>query len=177
MEERKTAGSIRNQPNYNSDNINRAVERAVRNPEFISYAVGQLDGLQFPAFKDDIIKFLKSKDSQPDVISLFESLDGYIQFRDQYHVQKALEENSTAKKLENQISDETRTRPNVRTRQTGTDLGIKEREVADDVEERKDYPEVPPSAMKVYICDICGKQFQNPEDLERHRKFEAGTAE
>ena len=44
-----------------------------------------------------------TKDS--DVISLFESLDGYIEFKDQHHVQRALEVNDPKKIAENQTTD------------------------------------------------------------------------
>jgi hypothetical protein len=67
-----------------------------------------LGNLNFPAFKNNIIDDIKKATKDPDVISLFESLDGYIQFRDKYHVQKVLEVNDSNKKVENQIMDETR---------------------------------------------------------------------
>jgi hypothetical protein len=66
-----------------------------------------LRGLNFPAFKNNITDHIKKATKDPDVVSLFESLDGYIQYRDQYHVQKALEVNDPKKKEENQITDHT----------------------------------------------------------------------
>jgi hypothetical protein len=104
--------------------------------------------------------------------ALFESLDGYIQYRDIYHVQKALEGNSLEKKKTYQITDQTREQPTVRTRPTTADNSIKEREAVSKDEERKDYPEVPPSAMSNFICNTCGKQFQNQNDLIQHQHFE-----
>jgi hypothetical protein len=104
--------------------------------------------------------------------ALFESLDGYIQYRDIYHVQKALEGNSLEKKKTYQITDQTREQPTVRTRPTTADNSIKEREALSKDEERKDYPEVPPSAMSNFICNTCGKQFQNQNDLIQHQHFE-----
>ena len=65
-------------------------------------------GLNFPAFKNNIIDHIKKATKDPDIIFLFESLDGYIQYKDQYHVQKALEVNDPKKKEENQITDQTR---------------------------------------------------------------------
>ena len=56
-----------------------------------------------------LLTILKKK--QKIQVSLFESLDGYIQFRDQYHVQKALEVKDPKKKEDNQITDETRNDP------------------------------------------------------------------
>ena len=50
---------------------------------------------------------------------------------------------------------------------------IKEREAVNNKsEERKDYPEVTPTAMSEYICNICGKSFQNNDDLIHHQHFE-----
>jgi hypothetical protein len=171
-------------PAYNSTRINRAVERAARNPDFVNRAVAQLAGLTFPAFKHNIIDHVKSintheKDKEQkddDIVALFESLDGYIQFRDPYHVQKALEENIPSKKKDYQITDSTRENPNVRIRQTYADASIKDREAVNEREERKDYPEVTPTAMSNFICENCGKAFQNQQDLVHHRQFESGTS-
>jgi hypothetical protein len=99
-----------------------------------------------------------------------------MEFRDQYHVAKALQENVTAKKTEFQISDEKRESPDVRTRPTTADASIKEREAANTSEERKDYPEVTPTAMSNFICGRCGKPFQNQQDLIHHQQFESGDA-
>lgn len=168
-------------PAYDATRINRAVERAARNPNFVNRAIAQLAGLTFPAFKHDIIDHVKSINTpddkeQEDILPLFESLDGHIQFRDLYHVQKAFEENIPATKKHYQISDSTRESPDVRIRQTNTDDSIKDREAVSEREERKDYPEVTPTAMSNFICDNCGKPFQNQQDLVHHRQFESGTS-
>jgi hypothetical protein len=166
-------------PAQDATRINRAVERAAGNPEFVNRAVAQLAGLTFPAFKHNIIdhvKSIKTRDEEEDIIALFESLDGYIQFRDPYHVQKAFEENIPTKKKDYQMTDSTRESPDVRIRQTNADASIKDREAVNEREERKDYPEVTPTAMSNFICDKCGKEFQNQQDLVHHRQFESGTS-
>jgi hypothetical protein len=166
-------------PAQDATRINRAVERAAGNPEFVNRAVAQLAGLTFPAFKHNIIdhvKSIKTRDEEEDIIALFESLDGYIQFRDPYHVQKAFEENIPTKKKDYQMTDNTRESPDVRIRQTNADASIKDREAVNEREERKDYPEVTPTAMSNFICDKCGKEFQNQQDLVHHRQFESGTS-
>jgi hypothetical protein len=43
-------------------------------------------------------------------------------------------------------------------------------------EERGDYPEVTPTAMSNYVCNRCGKPFQNQHDLVQHQKFESGAS-
>jgi hypothetical protein len=86
------------------------------------------------------------------IIALFESLNGYVRYRDLYHVQKALEENNPEKKKIYQITDSTREQPTVRTHPTTTDASIKEREAVNKNEERKDYPEVPAfSDVELYM--------------------------
>jgi hypothetical protein len=164
-------------PAYDAERINRAIEKAASNPNFINHAVVQLAGFAFPALKHNIIDYVKSinVEEKEDIVALFESLNGYIQFRDQYHVQKALEENVSAKKKDYQISNRARENPDVRIRQTSADASIKDREAVNEREERKDYPEVTPTAMSNFICKTCGKEFQNQQDLVHHRHFETGT--
>src|SRR5919197_2457059 len=100
-------------PAYDAARINRAIEKAANYPDFVNHAVAQLTGFAFPAFKRNIIDYVKSinADEKEDFVALFESLNGYIQFRDQYHVQKALEENIPTKKMDYQISEKTRESP------------------------------------------------------------------
>ena len=133
--------------------------------------------MQFPVFKKNILEYVRGITKDTDIISLFESLDGYIKFKDAYHVQKALEENIPAKKTAHQITDKTREHPNTRTRNntvSSRSRSIKERgeAVNNKSEERKDYPEDTPTAISEYICNICGKSFQNNDDLIHHQHFE-----
>ena len=176
--------AAKHMPTYDTARINRVVERAASSPDFVSHAVAQLAGLAFPAFKHNIIDHVRSinnthddkEEQDGDIVALFESLDGHIEFRDPYHVQKALEENVPSKKKDNQITDNTRESPDVRIRQTYADASIKDREAISEKEERKDYPEVTPTAMSNFICENCGKAFQNQQDLVHHRQFESGTS-
>ncbi len=183
MEDRtkETIDAAKHMPAYDATRINRAIERAARDPDFVNHAVAQLAGLTFPAFKHNILDHIKkinaNKETEGgDVIALFESLDGYIQFRDQYHVQKAFDENIPAKKKDYQITDKKRENPDVRVRDTYADASIKDREAVSEREERKDYPEVSPTAMTNFICDYCHKQFQNQQDLIQHKQFESGKS-
>ena len=100
-----------------------------------------------------------------EIVSLFESLDGYIQYKNPYHVRKSIEQNIPKKKLNNQIRDQKRQNPDVRTRETRSNKSIKDREAINLSEERKDYPEVTPTAMSVFICSMCGKEFQNQDNI------------
>jgi hypothetical protein len=166
--------SIKHDPTYDTNIINKAVEKGSRDANFLSYATSLLAKMQFPAFKNNILEYINKVTTDTNVIALFESLDGYIKFRDVYHLQKALEENNPEKKQTYQISSEAREGPITRTRDVTIDSSTSERESTNANEERKDYPEVIPSAMTNFICDTCGKPFQNQNDLVIHQRFERG---
>ena len=168
----KYVGDSRHRPSFDASRINRAVERAAGDASFIDDSVALLRGMQFPAFKHAIIQYAKRSRVPDEVEALFESLDGYIEYRDLYHLQKSLEQNNPAKKRSNQITDKTRTEPDVRTRPTDAEASIKERQAIDASEERGDY-QVTPTATSNFICERCGKPFQNQDDLFRHRQFES----
>jgi hypothetical protein len=146
-------------PAVNSNSINQAVERASKDRNFISKALEQLCGLKFPAYKRQLIEHLKNNSADSETLALFESLNPTMLYRDRYQVKKAFEQNNPEAKNEHQISDETR-----------TNLDVKK---VDPVHKRKDYPEVPATAMKEYVCDLCGKTFQARDDLIHHQEFES----
>ncbi|MDQ3727304.1 MAG: hypothetical protein M3307_03605, partial [Thermoproteota archaeon] len=59
----KTKESIdatKHMPAYDATRINRAVERAAREPDFVNRALAQLAGVTFPAFKHNIIDHVRS---------------------------------------------------------------------------------------------------------------------
>ncbi|HEY7573066.1 MAG TPA: C2H2-type zinc finger protein [Nitrososphaeraceae archaeon] len=167
----------RYKPTYSASDINHALIRANNDQQFLESTIKLLDNkqMQFPAFMEGILKYISNVSNDIDVISLFQSLDGYIKFKDIYQVQKAIEENDSAKKMKYQIADITRNNPVVRTRDITTDTGTKEKEAVNLNEERSDYPEVTPTAMSEYICSMCGKSFQTRDDLVHHQNFEKGN--
>src|ERR1041384_5139907 len=87
--------SVRHSPEFDTESINRAVESASKNDVFIQKAIKLTKDLSFPALKRDIINHVKANSSaDPEVVALFESLNGYIEYKDAYHLRKALEENN-----------------------------------------------------------------------------------
>jgi chaperonin GroEL (HSP60 family) len=142
----------------NSNSINQAVERASKDRNFISKAVEQLRGLKFPVYKRQLIEYLKNNSAESETLALFESLNATMLYRDHYQVKKVFEQNNSEAKNEHQVSDKTR-----------TNLDVKK---VNSAHKRKDYPEVPATAMKEYVCDLCGKTFQARDDLIHHQEFE-----
>src|SRR5919197_1043437 len=97
--------SVRHSPKFDTDSINRAVESASKDDTFIENAINLIKDLSFPAFKKDIINQAKyASSANPEIIALFQSLNGYIQYNDIYHIRKAIEENNSEKKKAHQIT-------------------------------------------------------------------------
>jgi len=161
--------AVRHSPEFDSDSI----ESASKNDVFIQKAINLTKALSFPALKRDIIKHIKVDSStDPEVVALFESLDGYIEYKDTYHLRKALEQNNSEKKKTNQITQPAREQPTEPSRTPSTYNVASKNESGSYREGRKDYTQVSPSAMSNFICNNCGKQFQNQNDLIQHQQFE-----
>jgi hypothetical protein len=120
--------------------------------------VEKLDRLKFPAYKHQILTFIESKSSDEDVIGLLKSLNDSILFQDKYDVMQGLKQENSEAKQRYQISNNTRQNLEV--------------EHTDSTQKRKDYPEIPATAMKNYICNFCGKDFQSKDQLTKHQEFE-----
>ena len=166
--------SVRHSPEFDSESINRAVESASKNDLFIQKAMDLTKDLSFPALKRDIVNHVKANSSSvdPEFVALFESLDGYIEYKDTYHLRKAIEQNNSEMKKTNQTTGPARVYPTEPSRTSSTSYVATKSESGPHREERKDYAEVSPSAMSNFICRNCGKQFQNQNDLVQHQQFE-----
>jgi hypothetical protein len=68
-----------------------AIEKANSDP-FIKKSVQMLNNIVFPSYKDNILTYVKRNTNESEVLSLFESLDRNIEYENQYHVERALEE-------------------------------------------------------------------------------------
>ena len=120
--------------------------------------VEQLETLKFPAYKHQILTFIQNKFSDNDDIGLLKSLNDTVLFHSKYEVKQALEQENSESKQQHQISDSTRKHLEV--------------QLLDQTQKSKDYPETPATAMKNYICDFCGKEFQSKDQLMKHQEFE-----
>jgi hypothetical protein len=158
MNEPKKVHSTRHIAERGIASVHAAVKEASRDRNFIDRSIHEIDGLQFPVYKQQILEYAKGRSADRKTIALFQSLNGTMQYHDRFHLKKSLEQENSAAKQEYQISDKTRKSLQV--------------EKIDRRQIRKDYPETPASAMKNYICNLCGKDFQSSDQLKDHQEFE-----
>lgn len=154
----KKIEAVRHKAENNREFVHKAVKKASNDSNFISQVVEQLDTLKFPAYKHQILSFVQNKSSDENAIGLLKSLNDTVLFRDKYDVKQGLEQENSESKQKNQISDDTRENLEV--------------QHPDEGQKRKDYPEIPATAMKNYICSFCGKEFQSKDQLTKHQEFE-----
>jgi len=50
---------VRHEPRFNAGSLNRAVQRVVNDENFLSSSIKLLEGLKFPAFKNNIVDYAK----------------------------------------------------------------------------------------------------------------------
>lgn len=158
MDRSKKIESVRHTAENDHESVHNAVNKASKDASFISQVVEQLDTLKFPAYKHHILSFIKDKSSDENAIGLLKSLNDTVLFRDKYDVMQGLKQENSESKQQNQISDNTRKNLEV--------------QHPDKTQRRKDYPETPATAMKNYICNFCGKDFQSKDQLTKHQEFE-----
>ena len=158
MDRSKKIESVRHTAENDHESVHNAVNKASKDASFISQVVEQLDTLKFPAYKHHILSFIKDKSSDENTIGLLKSLNDTVLFRDKYDVMQGLKQENSESKQQNQISDNTRKNLEV--------------QHPDKTQRRKDYPETPATAMKNYICNFCGKDFQSKDQLTKHQEFE-----
>src|ERR687884_241322 len=148
-------GFVRHSPEFDTSSINKAVESASKDETFIDKAMNLVKGLSYPALKKDIIDYISKHDSSlstRELVALFESLNGYIEYKDVYHLRKALEENNSRKKKSNQITQPAREQPTEPSRSASLEHVTNKNELRYQREERRDYSQVPPSAMLNFTC-------------------------
>lgn len=159
--DKKDAYEIHSERHYSrtdTDSLNKAVEKASEDRNFVTNTVDQLKGLKLPAYKKDMIEFMRQTSVAEKNMSLVRTLTDGKLYHSLYQVKRALEQENPHAKQANEITDETR----------------KNLEVAnvDSSHRRKDYTEVPATATKNYVCELCGKSFQARDDLIHHQEFE-----
>jgi hypothetical protein len=82
--------STKHEPTYDTNLINKAVKKGSRDANFLDYAASLLDGMQFPAYKNNILEYVNKVTTDTNILILFKNLDGYIKFKVLCHVKKDL---------------------------------------------------------------------------------------
>ncbi len=69
--------AVTHKPTYDSESLNRAMERAITDENFLDSSINLIKGLRFPGLKGTIINYVINATNDPEILSLFQNLDIY----------------------------------------------------------------------------------------------------
>jgi hypothetical protein len=142
-----------------SNLLNKAIEKAINEKEFINSSLNLIKDIEFPTYKYKIINLVEKLTNDKTIIALFYVLDDSLEFKDIEHIKHILEANIPAKNSAHNTKNPDQLNVNPITSQQKIS-DIKEKDPAE-----SDF-------MREYICKKCGKPFFTREDLRIHQNFE-----
>ena len=144
---------------FDSNLLNKAIEKAINDKNFIISSLDLIKDMEFPTYKDKIINHIQKSTNDITKIALFYTLSDSLEFKDISHIKKVIETNVPAKNSAHNTKNPDKLNVNpISTKQKLSNL------------EEKD--PISSDSMREYICNKCGKPFFTREDLRIHQDFE-----
>lgn len=139
--------------------LNKAIEKAINDKEFINSSLDLIKDLEFPTYKYKIINYIQKKTKDTTIIALFYTLSDSLELKDISHIKNIIETNIPAKNSAHNTKNPDKLNVNpISTKQKLSNL--------------KEKDPISSDSMKEYICNKCGKPFFTREDLRIHQDFE-----
>lgn len=142
-----------------SDLLNQSVEKAINDPKFLTSSLSLLEDMRFPTYKDKIINHVKKISNDENIIALFNTLSGSLEYKDITHIKNIIQSNIPAKNSPSKTKNPHELNVNPITSEKNLTPDEKNDSISND-------------SMRQYICNTCGKPFLTREDLSIHQKFE-----
>jgi hypothetical protein len=141
--------------------LNKAVEKSIKDKEFMNSSLNLLKNAKFPTYRDKIIEHVQKFTNDDTTIALFYTLSDSLEFKDINQIKNILQSNIIAKNSPSRTknSDELNVNPLTTKQNQKTPTSENNESLSSD-------------AMREYTCDKCGKSFLTRDDLHVHQKFE-----
>jgi hypothetical protein len=141
--------------------LNKAVEKSIKDKEFMNSSLNLLKNARFPMYRDKIIEHVQNFTNDNTTIALFYTLSDSLEFKDIKQVKNIIQSNIIAKNSPSRTKnpDELNVNPLTTKENQKSPASDKNESISCDT-------------MREYTCDKCGKSFLTREDLHIHQKFE-----
>lgn len=82
---------------FDSDLLNKAIEKAISDREFITSSLNLIKDIEFPTYKYKIINHIQKLTNDKMIIALFFTLSDSLEFKNITHIKNVIETNIPAK--------------------------------------------------------------------------------
>ena len=144
---------------FDSNLLNKAMEKAINNKDFLNSSLNLIKDINFPTFKTKIINAVKNSTNDLTTIALFYTLSDTLEYRDITQIKNILESNIPAKNSAHNTK-------------TPDKLNVNPLSSPQKMSNVKEKDPLSSDSMREYTCNKCGKPFFTREDLRIHQEFE-----
>ena len=141
--------------------LNKALEKAIKDKDFINSSLNLLKNAKFPIYKNKIIEHVQKLTNDNTTIALFYTLSDSLEYKNIEQIRNIFQDNIPAKNSPSRTknSEELNVNPLTTKQNQKSPTSDNNDSLSND-------------AMKEYICNRCGKSFLTRDDLHVHQKFE-----
>ena len=141
--------------------LNEAIQKGIKDKEFINSSLSLLKNAKFPIYKFKIIEHVQQLTNDKITIALFQILSDSVEYKNIEQIRNIFQGNIPAKNSPSKTKNPEELNVNtLTTKQTQKSPTSNNNDsVSDDT-------------MREYTCNKCGKPFLTRDDLHIHQKFE-----
>ena len=141
--------------------LNEAIQKGIKDKEFINSSLNLLKNAKFPIYKSKIIEHVQQLTNDKITIALFQTLSDSLEYKNIEQIRNIFQSNIPAKNSPSRTKnpEELNVNPLITNQNQKSPTSNNNDSVSDD-------------AMREYICNKCGKPFLTREHLHIHQNFE-----
>jgi hypothetical protein len=141
--------------------LNEAIQKGIKDKEFISSSLNLLENAKFPSYKFKIIEHVQQLTNDKITIALFQTLSDSLEYKNIEQIRNIFQGNIPTKNSPSRTKNPEELNVNP--------LTTKQNQKTSTSDNNDSFSN---DAMQEYTCNKCGKPFLTREDLHKHQKFE-----
>jgi len=146
---------------FDSSLLNEALQKCIKDKEFISSSLNLLKNAKFPLYKFKIIEHVQQLTYDKITIALFQTLSDSLEYKNIEQIRNIFQTNIPEKNSPSRTKNPEELNVNPITTKQNQNSPTSDSNDA-----------LSSDAMQEYACNVCGKSFLTREELHVHQKFE-----